>query len=95
MPHGEIGAQRLGDRGLVAVQILARDRAADAFEIGGDLAPDIAAVEIVEAGMGELLERRGERLLLQRGADRRRLAVDQKGRGKARHVLELGQMVFA
>ena len=55
---GEIGAQRLGDLGLIAVQILARDRAADAFEIGGDFAPDIAAVEIVEAGMGELFERR-------------------------------------
>ena len=38
-------------------------RAADLLEVGGDRRADVAAVEIVEAGMGELLERVGEPLL--------------------------------
>ena len=67
-------------------------RTADAFEIGGDLAPDIAAIKIVEPGMRQMRERGGERLLLQDGADRRRLAVDEKLSGKARHVLQPGKM---
>ena len=44
--------------------------------------------------MGEMRERGGERLLLQLSADRRRLAVDQKRRGKARHVLQFGEMLL-
>ena len=31
---------------------------------GGNLAPDIAAVEVIEPGMRELFERRGQGLLL-------------------------------
>ena len=57
-------AQRLAERGVVMRQIVAGERAADAFEIGGDLAPDIAAIKIVEAGMRQLRERFGQRLLL-------------------------------
>ena len=65
-------------------QIGARHRAADALQIGGDLAADIAAIEIVEPGLRELLERRGERRLLQLRADLRRLAVDQEGLARSR-----------
>ena len=53
-------AERLGDLASIVLQIGARHRAADALEIGGDLAPDVAAIEIVEPGMGEMLERGGE-----------------------------------
>ena len=42
------------------LQIGARHRAADALQIGGDLAADIAAIEIVEPGGAELFERGGE-----------------------------------
>ena len=53
-------AERLSDGRAIFFQIGARHRAADALEIGGNLAPDIAAIEIVKPGMGELLERRGK-----------------------------------
>ena len=75
-------------RGVIALEIGARQRAADAFEIGRHLAPDIAAIEIVEPGMGELFERRGQRFLLEDGADRGNFAVDQECFGKARHALQ-------
>ena len=52
---------------------------------------DVAAIEIVEPGMGELFERRGERALPQRRAGRRRLAVDQEGLRKAGNELQLGE----
>ena len=55
-PH----AERLGDGGPVVFEIGARDRAADPVEIGGDLAADIAAIEVVETGIGELIEGGGE-----------------------------------
>src|SRR6185503_12386348 len=77
--HGE----RLGDKGVEFFQVGARHRAADALEIGGDLAPDIAAVEIVEPGAGEMLERGGKRALFDAGAHFWRLAVDQEGRVEA------------
>jgi len=91
---GNVGSQRLGDLGLVAGEIVARHRAADAVEIGGDLAADVAAIKVVEAGMGEVLERRRQRLLFQYGADVGRLAVDQERRSEARHVHKLGQMLL-
>ncbi len=47
-------AQRLGQRRPITLQIEARDRAMDAFEIGGDLAPDVAAVKVVEAGLRQM-----------------------------------------
>ena len=93
MPAGSSTLQRLGERGAIARQILARQRAADAVEIGGDLAPDIAAIEIVEAGMGEVRQRFGKRRLLELGADFRRLAVDQKRRGKARQRFQVGELL--
>ena len=54
-----------------------------ALEIGGDLAPDVAAVEILEPGVGELRERVGERRQLAERAGRGRLAVDEEGLGEA------------
>ena len=66
----------------IVFQIGARHRAADALEIGGNLAADIAAIEIVEPGMGEMLERRGKCGLFEPRADLRHLAVDQKGFSK-------------
>ena len=74
----------------IFLQVGARHRTADAFQIGGDLAADIAAIEIVEPGMGEMLERVGERGLLQAAPDFGRLAVDEKGLQKARRGFELG-----
>ena len=67
--------QALGEKGTAANKVLAGDRTADALEIGGDLAPDVAAVEIIEAGIGEMIERRGEGGLFERASGRRWLAV--------------------
>ena len=89
----QLDVQRFRESGAITRKILARDRAADAFEVGGDLAPDIAAIEIVEAGMGKMRKRLGERLLLQGGAGRRRFAVQQECRGEARHGLKLRKMI--
>ncbi len=47
-------AQRFGQRRSIALQIGARDRAMDAFEIGGNLAPDVAAIKIVEPGLRQM-----------------------------------------
>ena len=51
--------------GFVLLKIGARHRAADALQVGGDLAADIAAVEIVEPGLAEMVERVGEGALLE------------------------------
>src|SRR6185312_8496656 len=72
--------ERLGDKGVEFFQVGACHRAADALEIGGDLAPDVAAVKVVQPGTGEMLERGGQRALLDARAHLRRLVVDQKGR---------------
>ena len=69
-------AERLGNLGSKFFQIGARHRAADTFEIGGDLAANIAAVEIVEPGLCEMVEGRGESGLFEARAHFRRLAVD-------------------
>ena len=73
---------------LVAAEVVARHRAADLLEVGGDLGRHIAAIEVVEAGMGELVERVGKTRLAPDGADLRRLAVGEEVRGEARHVLQ-------
>ena len=57
-------AERLGDGGFEFLQIGARHRTADAFQIGGDFAADVATIEIVEAGMAEMFECVGELRLL-------------------------------
>src|SRR5262249_1768787 len=85
--------ERLGERGAAAFEVGARHRAADVVEIAGDLATDIAAVEIVEPGAGEMVERRGERCLLERRARVGRLAVEQERRREAGHVLEFGELL--
>ena len=93
MPAPNRHAERLGDPRLVFLQVGARHRAADAFQIGGDLAPDIAAIEIAEPGVAELLERRGEGALLELGARFRRFAVDQEGLQKARRGFQFGKFL--
>ena len=85
--------ERLGEGGAAALQVGARERAADAIEIAGNLAPDIAAIEVVEPGMGEMLERRRKRRLFERCARIGRLAVEQKDRREAGHMFELGKFV--
>ena len=54
-----------------------------ALQIGRDLAGDVAFVEIVEAGMRELLERRPQGRLAHRFTERQRLAVGHELRRKA------------
>ena len=46
------------------LHILAAERAADAFEIGGDLAPHVAAIKIVKPSTRQMRERFGQSLLL-------------------------------
>ena len=89
-PGGQFDLQRLGQIRLIPGQILARDWAADAVEIGRQLAADVAAVKIVQTVEGEMPERRGERLLRHRGAGGRRLSVHQERIGEARRRRELG-----
>ena len=67
-------------------QIGARHRTADALQIGGDLAADVAAIEVVEPGLREMLERVGEFALLEPRAGLRRFAVDEEGLHEARRA---------
>ena len=49
---------------MIALQIVAGDGTADAFQVCGDLAADVAAIEIVEPGLRQMRKRRGEGFLL-------------------------------
>ncbi len=71
----------------------ARHRRADALEIGRDFASDIAAVEIVETGIGQLIERRRKGGLLHHRAFRRHLAVVKEGLRETNRVIHFGQLV--
>ena len=89
----ELHAQRIGDPRLIALQILARHGTADLFQVGRDLLPHIAAIEIVESGFEEMSERVRERRLLERAARLGRLAVGKEDIREARHVLQFGQLL--
>ena len=75
--------QGLHHPGAVGLQVLAGDGALDPLQIGGDLAPHIAAVEIGQARMGELVEGLGELEAPAQRAGRRQLALDEESLGKA------------
>ena len=77
---------------MISRYVLARDRTADAGKIRRDLPPDVAAIEIVKAGLRQVRQRCGECFLLQYGSSRRRLALDQESRGKARHGSKFGKL---
>ena len=79
----ELHRERLDHAGPERLEVAARDRAADRLEVGGDLAPDVAAVEILEPGAGEMRERVGERRQLADRAGRGGLALDEEGLGEA------------
>ena len=61
--------ERLIDGRPKAFQIASRHRAADAVEIGGNLAPDVATVEIVQPRARKMLKRCGKRGLLEHRTD--------------------------
>src|SRR6185312_1694681 len=61
--------ERLIDDRPEAFQIASRDRAADAFEVGGNFAPDVATVEIVQPRARKVLERCGKRVLFEHRTD--------------------------
>ncbi len=86
-------AQRFRHHGAGAFEVGSRDRAADSIEVGGDLATDVAAIEIVEASLGKMIERRRKGGLPEQCAGVGRLAVDQEGGGETRRVLELSELV--
>ena len=90
----QFDVQRFGERGVIARQVVARDRAANADKIRRDLPPDVAAIEIIEARVGQVRQRCGERFLLQDGPGRRRLAIHQESRGKAWRRRKLGKLVL-
>ena len=71
---------------MIALQIVTGDGTADAFEVCGDLAADVAAIKIVQPGLRQMRERRCEGFLLEDGADRRRFAAGEELAGEARHV---------
>ena len=76
-----------------AFEVPARHRTADAVEIAGDLACDIAAIVIVEPGMGEMIERCGERWLLEGRAGIGRATIDQECLRKAGDVPQFGEFL--
>jgi hypothetical protein len=86
-------AQRLGDDRAGSFEVGAGHRAADPVEIGGDLAADIAAVEIVESGPGEMIEGGGQRRLGADGTRPGRLAVFEERRRKAGYVFEFPELL--
>src|SRR5262249_35420938 len=55
----------LGKARATALQVGARQQTADAIEIASNLASDVPAIEVVESGVGELLEGRRERRLFE------------------------------
>src|SRR5262249_42855394 len=71
-------AERLIDGCTIIFQISARYGAADAFEVTGNFAADITAIEIVKAGMCEMLESCSKLSLLEPGADVRNFAINQE-----------------
>ena len=78
---------------MVAFEVGARDWGADPFEIGGDLAADIAAIEVVQPGIGELLQGGAERLRLAAGAGLGRRAAGPEAGDEARRRLQGLQLV--
>ena len=92
----ELHRERLDHAGPERLEVAARDRAADRLEVGGDLAPDVAAVEVLEPGAGEMRERVAERRQLADRARGRGLALDEEGLGEAgRGVERLGLVRLA
>ena len=85
-------AQRFGEGGLVALEIGPRQGTMDALQVGGGLARDIATIEILKPGTGQMFKRGGECLLLEHSADFRNLAVDQKLLGETGHVFEPAEL---
>src|SRR5262245_40650108 len=71
-------AERLSDGCAIVFKIGARQRAADAFEIAGNLPTDIDAIKIVEAGMREVIEGFAKLRLPESEAGIRGLAVEQE-----------------
>ena len=82
MPHRSATDRGSATLASAVFEVDARHRAVDAFEVGGDLAPDVAAIEVIEPGTGEMIERGGKRRLPEGRALRRRLAVDQESSAK-------------
>src|SRR5215471_13703633 len=74
----------------MAFEVGAGDRAPDLVKIRSDLTSDIALVEVIEAGAGEMFQGCGEHGLFEHRARLRGLATDEKRFGEARNILELG-----
>ena len=81
---------------MIAYKVGAGDGRADPFQIGSDLAADIAAVEIVESGMAKVFECRAERFRPAARTGLGRCAVVPEGRdetGRRRQRLQLVGLV--
>ena len=90
---GNLDAEWIGDFGGVAFKIGTRHRTADALKVGGNLVANIAAITVVEARIGKLVERRRQRTLLHQVAGLGRLAAGQELRGKTRRILEFDELL--
>ena len=62
----EAKRQRLAQPRPVSGEIGSRNRSARRFEVGGNFDRDVSAIEILEAGATEVIERVGEPLLFER-----------------------------
>jgi hypothetical protein len=60
--------ERFGQRGTTPLKVAARERAPHPIELRRDLTADIAAIEVVEPGMGEVIEHCRQRRLDERAA---------------------------
>ena len=64
-------------------QVIERDRAAQARQVGGDAAGEIAAIEIVEPRFAQLMQRGGQAWLNQAFAGHRHTPAGQEDVGEA------------
>ena len=76
---GQAQRQRLAPVRVVGLEVRARAAGLDAVHVGGEFVADVAAIEVVEPGAPEVLQRRGELLRAARRAGGRDLAVDEEG----------------
>ncbi len=91
-PAAQGDSQRRRFHGPVCRKVRRRHRASDSRQLGRAGRPDLAAVEVIQPGMGQALQRIGEPRLPEERPDGRRLSARQELAGKPGHILELRQL---
>ena len=84
VPGGVGEMHGVAQAGPVVFQVGQRDRAAGAFEVGGNGMRQFAAVVVIGAGLGDAPQCGADALLHEQAAGGRNLAIDEEGFGEAR-----------